>query len=299
MTHPLTSAFLKVERARKHLKELNQQIRGFVMVDPYRLTIEVDPDTGQQVVRFRTVGNRPIPLGFGLMAGDVIHNLRAALDHVVYQLAVAGGGDGEHSQFPIIEDSDDYRLKEKRLLEGVVEGQRAIIKGLQPYHVRAALNAGTHPESERDPLAINVYLMNLGRLDNIDKHRLLLPSDIMVPFRKPHFAGVTKAEGTHPADWYRVKDGAEFFRITSIELPPDGSMADVQVNTDHSFTIGFGDPEWGPIGEPNDIWSDRTKGFVTTADLAITLNTVERVVGMFNPYFEGLGPHDSPPEPNR
>lgn len=290
MSHPLTSAFLKVERARKHLTELDREIRRFVEVNPYRLAIETDPETDQPVVRFRAVEGRPLrpPLRLGLMSGDVIHNLRAALDHVVYQLALTGGGSGERSQFPIVEDPDDYGANERRFLVGVVDGQRAIIKGLQPYHVRAAHLAGTPPVSERDPLALNVYLMNLGRLDNIDKHRLLLPSEIMVPFRQPRFTGVTKAQGTHPGDWYRVQDGAEYFRITSIELSPGATMADVQVNADHPFTIGFGDPEWGPFGESNDVWSDRAKGFATKADLAITLSVVETIIGMFNPYFEGL-----------
>jgi hypothetical protein len=287
VSHPLTSAFLKVERARKHLTELDQEIRAFVKVDPYRLSFEVDSETGQQVVRFRKVGDKPIrtPLRFGLMAGDVIHNLRSALDHVVYQLAIAGGGTGARSQFPLFEDADEYGLQEARFLDGVVDGQRAIIEGLQPYHVLAAFSAGTPPVSERDPLAANVHLMNLGRLDNIDKHRLLLPSEFMVPFRQPRFTGVAKAEGTHSGDWYRVQDGAEYFRITRIELLPGRSMADVQVNADHPYTIGFGDPVWGPMGQPNDFWSDRAKGFATKADLALTTDVVEHVVGMFNAYF--------------
>lgn len=289
MTSPLTSAFLKVERARQHLKELDQEVRRFVEVDPYRLLLESDPDAAQGIVRFRTVGNRPIraPLRFGLMAGDVIHNLRSALDHVVYELAIKGGGGGDRSQFPIIEKADEYRRHEGRFLEGVVEGQRAIIEGLQPYHVRTAHESGLPPVlTPRDALASNIYLMSLGRLDNIDKHRILLPSEFMVPFRPPRFTGVVKAEGTHPADWYRVKDGAEYFRITTLELLPGTSMADVKVNADHPFTIGFGDPEWGPMGEPNDIWSDRTKCFVTKADLAVIMAAVERVIGMFVPYFE-------------
>lgn len=288
--HPLTSAYLKVERARKHLKELDREVRRFVERDPYRLSVEMDPEAGEPVVRFRQVGDRPIgiPLGLGLMAGDVIHNLRSALDHVVFQLAIAGGDNGDRSQFPIYDDADEFLRDQGRLLKGVVDKERAIIECLQPYHVRAASawGAAALPSSYRDPLALNVLIGNLGRLDNRDKHRLLLNGEIIVPFKQPTFAGVLKAQGTHPADWYRVKDGAEYFRITSWELRPGFTDADVKVNADHPFTLGFGDPEWGPFGQPNDYWSDRTKCFATKADLAVTADAVEQIVGMFNAYFE-------------
>lgn len=291
MPQPLTSAYLKVERARKHLTELDLEVRRFVKNDPYRLALEPDPETGQAVVRFRTVAGRPIraPLSFGLIAGDVIHSLRSALDHVVYALAIAGGRDGERSQFPLVEDVRKFPSQDNAFLGGVVDSQRAIIRSLQPFHVREALQAGRPPESAVDPLATNVYLMSLGRLDNIDKHRILLPSEFLVPFREPSFTGVAKAEGTYPADWFRVRDGAEYFRVTSLELLPGLSMGDVQVHADHPFTIGFGDPEWGAHGAPNDIWGDRTKAFVTKADLAVLVSTVESVIGLFDPYFRALG----------
>lgn len=288
MSHPLVGAYLKVGRARQHLELLDRERQRFTETDPYRLEIEHDPQTGHQIVRFRCDGPFRVPMQMSMIAGDAIHNLRSALDHVVYRLALAGGGTGERSQFPIIEDAKDYWRQEGRLLKGVVKGQRAIIEALQPYHVRGA----TEPLHEEDPRALNIHLMVLGRLDNMDKHRLLLAGAAVSPFTQPRFSGVVSAKGSYPASWIRVQDGAEYFRITEFEMLP--GVSEMKVESNFPYTIGFGDPEFGPLGQANDIWADRAKGFCTKADLTIIADIVERIIGTFIPYFEGA--HDPSPE---
>lgn len=194
MAHPLDSARLKVHRARGHLDALDIERKRFTDTNPFRLVVEPDLATGEDVVRFRCDEPIRVPLVLGLIAGDAIHNLRSALDHVIYQLALAGGGDGDRTQFPIFEDGHAYADHVGRLLEGVPEDERSKIKELQPFRARTLIEAGAAPPTTaRDPLAVNMYLMFLGRLDNLDKHRLPLPGGVLVPFRQPSFEGVARA----------------------------------------------------------------------------------------------------------
>ena len=48
-----------------------------------------------------------------------------------------------------------------------------------------------------------------------------------------------------------MQNGAEYFRITEYEMKP--GVTNIEVNNPVSYTLGFGDPEWGPMGESNDI----------------------------------------------
>lgn len=275
---PLLGARLKIERARQHLETLGHETRVFIESNPYRYVGERDPETGDQVVRirFNRVDVR-IPARLGLIAGDASHNLRSALDHLVWQLATVGAGPGRFTQFPLFDDADEYRRNEERFLQGVVEGHRARIEALQPYHVRKLIDAGDGLSSLRDPLATNLYLMAVGRLDNADKHRLLLAITSVARFRQPKFKGVKSARGTYPAEWIRMEDGAEVFRVTEVELLPGAT--EVKMEEEPSYTILFGDPEYDVVA----LWSDRTKAAVSRADLLNATDHVQHVIDSFAP----------------
>jgi hypothetical protein len=280
MSHPLDGAYLKISRAREHLKLLKAELALTIEANPCEVVGERDSQSGQIVLRMR-LPKGPFRLSprLGLLAGDAIHNLRSALDHLAYQLAVIGTGPGKGTQFPIFENPDDYRYNEKRLLEGIAPRHRTVIESVQPYHARK-LSAATDPlPSPHDPIAVNLYLMALGRLDNMDKHRSLLPRSAIVPFTQPQFEGVRRVEGTYPGQMVRVEDGAELYRITALELLP--GHTEVKVKTQPTYGITFGDPEFGPMGTPTDIWSNKDKVAAGRADIAIAANMVEKVIAMF------------------
>jgi len=215
--------------------------------------MEPDLETGDQVVRIKVrQPERRVPLRLGLIAGDAIHCLRSALDHLAWQLAVIGDGPDRNTQFPLIDNLNEYRRLEHRLLHGIAQGHRTRIEALQPYHVRQLVDAGT-PLERGDPRIVNVSLMAIGRLDNVDKHRLILPSTSVAAWREPKFKGVKRATGTYPGDWVRVEDGAELFRITEWELLP--GTTNVEVERETAFTILFGDPEFDVAA----LWTDRAK----------------------------------------
>ena len=275
MDDPLLGARLKIERARYHLKSLGHETRVFTESDPYRTVIELDPETRHQIVRIRLrQPEHRIPLRLGLIAGDAIHCLRSALDHLAWQLAVIGDGPDRSTQFPLFDDAKEYRGKEHRLLHGVAKGHRARIEALQPYHVKQLVDAGKLLE-RGDPRLVNVALMAIGRLDNVDKHRLILPSTSVAAWREPKFKGVTRATGTYPGEWVRVEDGAELFRITEWELLPGTTNVEVERGT--AFTILFGDPEYDIAA----LWNDRAKAAMSAADLRMTAGHVQNVIDSF------------------
>jgi hypothetical protein len=106
----------------------------------------------------------PVPpdlrLKYGLMAGDVLQNLRAALDHLAYRLA--GNSAGRHTQVPIMSSVTDYANKGVPMILGFGNAAAAAVEQLQPYHAE---------DYRTDPL------WRLNKMSNVDKHRLVHIAD--------------------------------------------------------------------------------------------------------------------------
>src|SRR5258706_12417602 len=116
------------------------------------------------------------------VAGAAVHNLRSALDHVIYQVAVAGGASGERSEYPIFEGTGDYERQLGQRLEGVSQGLCDRIRATQPFHLRNG-HEWRRPTGPDDSLGINAALRLVRRLDNRDKHRLVLSATAGAPAR--------------------------------------------------------------------------------------------------------------------
>src|SRR5260370_40746829 len=82
----------KTEWAKKHIVYLNEAIQSFLKSDPYHVAPKGDPNTGQ--LRYYVTHAEPAPASIALVAGDAIHNIRSALDHLAYQLFLIGPGSG-------------------------------------------------------------------------------------------------------------------------------------------------------------------------------------------------------------
>src|SRR3954462_8423627 len=82
-------AISKVERANKHIRDLNDVLNVFRDTDLHSLWVETDPGTGKKFLRIATPS---IPEAVPFILGDAIHNLRAALDHVWWRATEWVGG---------------------------------------------------------------------------------------------------------------------------------------------------------------------------------------------------------------
>jgi len=103
------SAALKLARSRDHLDALKKEVDAFEQSHPYTFRDEVNPDRTQRTLFL--VERRPFPDAVGLMIGDCIHDLRCALDHLVFNLPRGPGTDArweQWSQFPISNDPEEF-----------------------------------------------------------------------------------------------------------------------------------------------------------------------------------------------
>ena len=75
----------------EHVDALYVDLQAFVDRDPYEFVIKNAADMGGVIIRV-CERERP-PLRFSTLFGDLIHNLRSALDHLAWQL-----GDCERPQ---------------------------------------------------------------------------------------------------------------------------------------------------------------------------------------------------------
>jgi hypothetical protein len=172
--HPLRDPLLKLERARMHFVELREKADAFLATEPYAWSMEAEERAnGTREYRVSASVDDYPPIELGLIAGDVVQNLRAALDQLIWTNSEASKRD-ERTGFPIYVTEKKYRANAPSKVRGIPEDGVAIIERSQPFQM------GTRADAH--PLAM------LQRLSNADKHRTLLPVAV-VQQRAPALVG--------------------------------------------------------------------------------------------------------------
>jgi hypothetical protein len=147
---------------------LEAEVDAWFEEHPYEVFSEYHAGPPEQYL-FKVRFLQDIPSIWGITLGDFLHNARSALDHVAYQVVVAGNG-GMHrdgTQFPICVCPFRWNGAARSQLKGASDRHLAIIESLQPYHRRNYYGQSEIWSSLDDPLAV------LNRLSNIDKHIVL------------------------------------------------------------------------------------------------------------------------------
>ena len=176
--HPLDGPRLKVGRAISEIETLSQAETAFRQEADYRvIRAELNPKTGQCVYRIRA--KIQPPLEWGVWIGEVAHNLRSALDGLVYQLALLNGARASTriTQFPVFLHPYTRKIQGRtvngfhasknkprqgmgaRMISLLKPDHQAIIERLQPY--KRGKGGRMSP------------LFQLSELNNADKHRLI------------------------------------------------------------------------------------------------------------------------------
>ena len=158
----------KIERARGQIAALSADIDELCTTIGQSIIHEIDREAGEQRWIFR--GATPdVPIEWSIRAGEVLYNLRSALDHLVWQLVLANGNEPTRdNQFPILNVEDEWTSRTVRSLNGVSDENRKRVQLLQPFNHSLRLPIDGAP---RD---IDAYaLRTLRDLSNIDKHRHL------------------------------------------------------------------------------------------------------------------------------
>jgi len=151
-------ARLKIERAKKHVRDLNA-ILVRINTNPHAVLVETDPDTGYDSLKFEP--SEPVPEQFMCIAGDALHNLRTALDFVANDIEFSHTGKRtKHTKFPVGNTRDELVVAinggfKHKAPERIIN---FIVDVIQPYE-----------RGDGDPI------WALHTLDIEDKHRLLIP----------------------------------------------------------------------------------------------------------------------------
>ncbi len=135
MTKLLDGVVAKVERADEHIRTLNTEIAVFVR-ENYRFVSESDHAGLQHTVNI--VGPDVLPTRFGVITGEVVHQLRSGLDHLVTALYLTNGSSRvpqRDHQFPICDTLASYQAAVKNgMIRGVALSAAKLIDACQPYH---------------------------------------------------------------------------------------------------------------------------------------------------------------------
>lgn len=170
-----SSAVRKLQRAREHIGTLRNGIDDFLKAQPYAVGRRLQAKG--RVHEYLLIRYTPAPDSLGLLVGDAVHNLRSCLDHLAFSLAQEGAKaagitmtskEEAQLQFPICDTPNDFKKQVGRgRLRGVEPHAQALIERYQPFRL-----APQHPERS--------VLGCLARLDNADKHRVLLVTSHVV-----------------------------------------------------------------------------------------------------------------------
>jgi hypothetical protein len=104
--HPLDGVRAKWERLKEQFDQLLTETDTWFnkQPEPHFSVGEFDTEAWEWIERFQI--REPPPPRLGVLLGDVLHNLRSALDHLMWQVTVLDGGTPNRStQFPIIRKS--------------------------------------------------------------------------------------------------------------------------------------------------------------------------------------------------
>jgi hypothetical protein len=188
---------LKIDRACLHIKTLEDEIAGFVVPDEHRVVEHEDAKTGGYsygIERYKT------PPEWGVIVGDIAHNLRSCIEHVACNIWVRNGRDSGDSFFPLYVTARQYLAECQGW--GLSSDDERLFRQFQPYQRGNA--ADSHP------------LRLLNKMSNIDKHQVV------------HTAALSLEQP--PAKPFRViKEDPETGAREHIYGPPEYPVKEIEV----------------------------------------------------------------------
>jgi len=182
---------VKSEWAKKHLRNLAAES----LTLEHTAILTPDEKTGippnPLVIQWdKTIPTVPtISFDVVCLAGDVIHNLRAALDHLAQQLALVhtptlSNDELRGVEFPIAVSSTKYESDKARKVKGVHPAAIKEIDRLKPYK-----------DGDGE---FSALLWRLHALDNVDKHRALFTFGPEFIFTSDWFPGTYHFKTDNP-----------------------------------------------------------------------------------------------------
>ncbi len=245
---------LKLDWALHHLQGLESEIAIWLESKPHRLIHDFDIKSGEKLLMAELL--EPVPPKFTLIIGDCLHNLRSALDNLVYELAIAYTGidplperRARVLEFPIFTDRTMTPGECRNKIGCIHPDAQAIIKELQPY--------------ERGKDARKYTLSVLHDLSIKDKHRfphVASFSPRTISLYIPGHGGIVNAK----PNWGAIEGRTEILRYFS----PTGDYAEVDMQKPPTFFVAFGK------GSPDVIYGARVESVLSELYKWITRKVV-------------------------
>ena len=225
----LTGIALKLLRADAHREELKSLIDAFFDSNPYEFYSQFDRQASAWLIRVKVLEEPPPMLG--IIVGDIVHNIRSALDHLACQFVLHSGNQPTtRTAFPLFDEKPKPGSKPEKRWKDITAGMNAealeYIDHFQPYQT-----AGK-PEPH--------LLSMLNTLWNWDKHH-----DIHVVGHAFDGLDIKGTASTHfayvetPA-FTGLRDGADVGRFLIDGNKPGGRL---HFEIAGGFSMAFENPE--------------------------------------------------------
>jgi hypothetical protein len=216
----LTGVNAKLSRAKDHIRTVKGEVISWQDSSPYSITKETNADFTRWALVIRLLKPADLLrlnlLRWTLIIGDAINNLRSALDHLIYAIAVYESGsnpppDEKRLAFPICDTFGEFKDAAKRI-KSLTADVRTAVESVQPYN-------RTHP-------MLPALLAILRDFNNTDKHKLLrlaysATSEGQVSFRWEGSRSEQPVPISTEFETGELKDGAEVMSITLDRPSPD------------------------------------------------------------------------------
>jgi hypothetical protein len=228
----LESVRQKIIWVERHRQCLIAEANRYFETKPCIVVPEEETETGR--FSFRVKINAPVPPEIPLIIGDILQNLRSALDYLVWELVLAANNvPSEKNMFPICSTAEAFNDQLRRhRLDGVAPDAITEIERLQPY-------GNWQNWGPPDPLTI------LDTLSNINKHRRVLLTVLSPHIARTEMTSSETGKSIHIADASRGHD-------TEIAVTPRpsriGETVDVEGKLAYFITFNDGPAKRIEIG---------------------------------------------------
>ncbi|MFW8744877.1 hypothetical protein [Mesorhizobium japonicum] len=258
MTQDVSGVVAKLERAGALLGELDQMAFAYLADHPFTFDVTLDRALRQYTV---VVHVKETPASLAVVFGEVLHDLRSALDHTARLLVLADGKKPvDHgprkTAFPILEKRPERQVD---IAPGVSSPIRDVLGLVQPFMAA---------EPQKD------MLWRLNHLNNVDKHRLL------------HVTGLSGNGGAAfvPAPLDPSRATTQEQRRHVVRLVPDVPQV-FEVNEDEMFEPATVAGLWGytvGLGGPDSNWGNQLVG----VGRGMLVHLAQDVLPRFGPFLD-------------
>ncbi|MHB8503271.1 MAG: hypothetical protein ACYDHE_20300 [Candidatus Acidiferrales bacterium] len=258
---PFELAFERIKRAHLHHKAAGDAWDAFLNEQPYAPVVHVDDDGLGEI--WISMDRDRLPLEIGLELGEMLYQLRAALDSCVYDAAVYETGkyppqDETNLEFPICESTSTF-IKSGWKIKPLPKEYRDFIEAMQPCKT---------PEVAPELAAYNIN-QNLGILNDWarkDRHRFLHVARSWAANRDPLLHLPPGVE----LDWL-VRGSDDHLennpQIASFKLVGWSAGMDLEANPNFTIDVAIDEPP--PPRNDQDTLGNRTRNIATSVEMVV------------------------------